>query len=143
MTKREYADAVATIVNGETRDIEKTNGVKLIGIMPKGDMRIKPTVYIDEMYNDNLSVDEAAKRVEEMFVQHANAGQDFNPDDVTDFDKMRPLLRARLYNEKTAAEVFESAKLFGFNDLIIVPYLEFQFNGSDAGIKVTNNLLEK
>ena len=115
----------------------------MIGISPKGDMKVKPQVYIDEMYDCGLTVDKAAECVEEAFVEHANAGQDFDPNDVTDFDKMRPLLRARLYNEKTAAEVFESAKLFGFDDLIIVPYLEFKFNGQDAGIKVNNSLLQK
>ena len=143
MTKREYADAVAAIVNGEVKEVNKTNGKKMIGISPKGDMAIRPIVYIDEMYDCDVSVENAAENVEDMFVKHADVGQDFDPNNVGDFDKMRPLLRARLYNEKTVAEVFESAKLFGFDDLIIIPYLEFMFKGQDAGIKVNNQLLQK
>ena len=142
MTKREYAEAIAVIVNGEVREVEKANGVKLIGVSPKGDMEVKPHVYIETMYDEGYTVDRAAEIVENEFVRHANDFDSFNPNDVSDFNKMRPLLRARLYNQQTNAEVYESAEQYGFDDLIIVPYLELTINGQRGGATVTNALLK-
>lgn len=141
MTKMEYANAIAELVNGRVIEVEKANGVQMVGIVPLDGGNIKPTIYVDSMYNDRKTVDEAAQIVKEVFMENANTK--FNPDMIMDFDYAQSMLRARLYNKKTNAEVFESAEKYGFDDLIIVPYLEVEVDGKPAGIKVTKQLLEK
>lgn len=59
--------------------------------------------------------------------------------DLTNYDEVKPLLRARLYNKTKEAEVFASADMMGFEDLIVIPYVQFTEN---AAAKVTNSLLE-
>jgi len=139
MTKREYAEAIAELVNGEVNEVEKANGVVMTAILPKGEMKMKPNMYIDTLYNDETPIEEAAETVKQAF--EANSDQDFDPSEITDFTKARKYLRVRLYNKKTSAEVFISAARYGFDDLIIIPYLEFTMNGSMAAVKVTEQLL--
>jgi hypothetical protein len=60
--------------------------------------------------------------------------------DFTKYDEAKSKLKARLYNESKDAEVFRSAEQYGFNDLIIIPYIdEIVPNGS---AKVTKQLLD-
>jgi len=48
------------------------------------------------------------------------------------------MLRARLYNKKTTADVKRSAKMYGYGDLIIVPYIDMD----GASAKVTKDLVK-
>ena len=141
MTKREYADAIAERIDGEVKEVEKNNGIKLTGIQPKQpyENRIAPVIYIDEMYNDELSIDDAVEIVTERF-DSAIKGVDFDPSITTDFNKAKEYLKLRLYNANNNYEVFRSASEYGFDDLIIVPVLD---NVIPSGsIKFTKSLIE-
>ena len=141
MTKREYAEAIAERVDGEIKEVEKNNGIKLTGIQLKQscENRISPVVYIDEMYNDELSIDDAVEIVTERF-DSAIKGVDFDPSITTDFNKAKEYLKLRLYNANNNYEVFRSASEYGFDDLIIVPVLD---NVIPSGsIKFTKGLIE-
>ena len=70
-------------------------------------------------------------------------GDAFNMDWIYEYENVKTKLRARLYNKKTEAEVKMSAKTYGFDDLIIVPYIELDMKEMGSGaIKVTNKMLE-
>ena len=139
MLKKEYAAQIAQIMGVETNEVEKANGVILTGIMiPTGKANVKATVYIDRMYEDGLTVDEAIDKINEIIDRERNTQVDI--DFINDFENVRPLLRARLYNKATKADIFRSAAPYGFNDLIIVPYIENVIKG--GSIKVTNGLLK-
>lgn len=141
MTKREYAEAIATLVNGTVNEVEKANGVKKMGVFRKLENGASPTVYIDDMFTKGLTVDEAAQEVSRLFI--ANPSFDFDTTTVTDFEKVKPNLRVRLFNNKTNAEVFKSAEEYGFDDLIITPYiLVGQFMGNTGTIKVGTAMLD-
>jgi len=137
--KKEYANQVAQLVNGEVKEVEKANGATMTGILVETGSNIRPCIYIDDMMKEGLTVEEAAERVQE--IARRNAKSDIPIDDLLKWENVKPLLRARLYNEKTSADVKKSAACYGFDDLVIIPYIVgIVENGS---VKVTFQLLEK
>lgn len=139
MTKSNYAKAIATMVNGEVKDVEKANGVIYTGIMVETGSNVRPCIYIDKMFDDGLTVEEAAEQVKR--IADANKADDLKIDDLMKWENVKPMLRARLYNEKTSADVKKSAACYGFDDLVIIPYIDGIIeNGS---IKVTYQMLER
>lgn len=138
MNKNEYAAQVAKKVNGEVREVEKENGVIFTGILIDTGSNARPTVYIDQMIEEGLTVDEAAEQVKK--AAEKAALPDINLDWLNDWETVKKSLRARLYNKATKAEVKKAAG-HGFNDLVIIPYIEnVTENGS---IKVKAWMLDK
>ena len=140
---REYAEAIAKVVGGEVQEVPKGNGVIFTGIMiPNG--LISPVIYVNNMYEDGVPVEEATERVREAFENSKiETVKAFGVDDLNDFldyEKVKGKLRARLYNNRTKAEVYVSAEKYGFDDLIIVPVIQLT---EEASTKVTNKLLEE
>ena len=132
----EYAMQVAAIMNGTYREVEKANGVICHGVMlDMGNM--SPVVYVDRFFAEGLTPDEAAERIREDIV---DAPKIENPMEIiTDYEQAGKMLRARLYNKATKAEVYRSAAEYGFEDLIIIPYIDL---GNGAAAKVTKSLLD-
>lgn len=139
MTKREYAEAIAKEINGaEVKEMEKANGVVRIGITVSPENGIAPVVYIDDAYEDGKEIEEVIDMVNAMI--NANGNVNIDMDMLTKFENVKDKIRARLYSNETKAEVFESAKKYGFEDLILVPYIENVIeNGS---VKINNGLLK-
>lgn len=139
---REYAEEVVKYVeNGEVVEVEKANGVKFTGIVVRNGS-VCPTIYLEEMFEERMPVALAAKKVNELAKLPK---PDFIVDKMKDFRGfVKGKLRARLYNEKTFAEVQRSAKDYGFEDLIIVPYIDVETNGATGkgSIKVKRDFLD-
>lgn len=140
MTKREYAQAIAELINGEMIEVEKANGVKMIGVTKKDGSNIRPNVYIDKMYKDKLSIREAAEMVEKIYEETPKIGMDVEI--VKDWDQMKGRLKARLYNRKTNADIYRSAKEYGFEDFIIIPYIDVSDIVPNGYIQITDKLLK-
>ena len=143
MTKRQYAEAIAKQVNGEVKEAEKANGVKFVGVCIKGEGNVSPLIYIDTMYDREMPVDAAVAEVQRLYKANAKPGIDLSV--LNDYENVKPLLRARLYNKATNAEVYRSAEAYGYDDLIIVPVIELGelLNGTSGSIKVNNAILSK
>jgi len=138
LSKKDFAQKVAEIVGGEVREVEKANGVILTGItVPTGSSNVSATIYVRKMIEDGLTPEEAAEQVK--MVMEREQETQINVDFMKDFEQVKPLLRARLYNEKTNADIYRSADIYGFNDLIIVPYISFSMGSTNGAIKVTND----
>ena len=60
-------------------------------------------------------------------------------ENIKNWEWVKTKLKAVLYNKTTKAEVFLSAKEFGFEDLIIVPYVSIN---PDMRVKVTKGMCE-
>ena len=143
MTKREYADKVAELIGGEVVETEKANGVKMLGIVKRNDgSNVSPTAYVDEFYRDETDVEFAAERINQLI--EMNSRSSINVEDFKSWEKMKPLLRIRLYNQNTNSDVRESAEQYGFDDLVLIPYINLteDFDGGQGSIKVTNQLIE-
>lgn len=145
MTKREYAEAIAKEINGaEVKEMEKANGVVRIGItvsLESGN-GIAPVVYIDNAYEDGKEIEEVVDMVNTMISASGNVNVD--TDMLTKFENVKDKIRARLYSNKTKAEVFKSAKEYGFEDLILVPYIEnvIKTEEENGSVKINNALLK-
>lgn len=131
---------VEVIGNATAKEVEKANGVVLTGITVQTDgTNVFPTIYIDEMVEDGLTVDEIAEKVKKVAEEHAKPSLDTSVIESAEY--AREHLRARLYNKATNAEIFRSAEQYGFEDLIIVPYLDLDEVMKGGCIKVNKQLL--
>lgn len=137
MTKREFAEEIATKANGKINEVEKANGIRLTGICV-GEGDIRPTIYIDAMYDKGMSVDEAVAEINKIANEQALPEVDIKG--VTNYENVKDKIVLRMYNEKTNTEVFRSAEEYGFSDLILVPYLVISEKGGMFA-KVGNGLL--
>lgn len=136
------ANKVAQVIgNAEVKAVEKANGVILTGIVVHVDgSNVCPTIYIDEMVEDGLTVEEIAEKVKKVSEESALPSADV--DMITKWAFAKDHLRARLYNKATSAEVYTSAEKYGFSDLIIVPYLDIDDVFKDGAVKVTSQLVD-
>lgn len=144
MTKREYAEAIASGVNGEVTEVSKANNVVMTGIQrAKEGSNIMPVIYIDDLYDEDYPIDEATEMVGRKLNEHAIDSVDI--DFISDYDQIKDKLRARLYYNATPAEIARSAQEYGFDDLIIVPYIDgiVQIGEGKGSVKVTTSLIEK
>ena len=142
MNKTEFANKIAAqVLNGEVKTVEKANGTRKIGIcMGEGDVR--PNIYIDDMFEQGYSVEQAVEKVKAIYEENKARQPQINIDEITDYESAKGKLRLRLYNKETKAEVFTSAKKYGFDDLILVPYVELGKQDDNLmSIKVTKQLL--
>jgi len=140
MTKNSFAQAVAQIVNGTAREVEKANGVILTAVdVPTADSNVVAAIYIDRFYDEGYTPEETAEALADVIKQQET--KHVNIDFIRDFEAVKPLLRARLYNKATTADVKRSAKEYGLDDLIITAYIE---NAIPSGsIKVTSGLCQQ
>ena len=140
MTKREYAEAIAEIIGGEVYEVEKANGVITTGITKRIEgMNIAPTIYIDSAYAMEKSVEESAKKIGEMMEAY-QPKENMDLSCLLDYENVKDRLRARLYNKATKADIFRSAEVYGFDDLVIIPYIEVTDFMKDGWIKVSESL---
>ena len=112
MTIREYSEAVAKrIENAQVVEIEKANGIKYVGVSVR-DGNVGMNIYLEQMLSEGLTIEQAVAKVNEIYLQHkANmAHMGDIAEMMKDYDMIKDKLRARLYNQKTSAEVFRSAR---------------------------------
>ena len=141
MNVREYAEEIAKELGGyDVKQIEKANGIICTGIEIRTDNDVKPVVYVDAYYDHRMSVIDAISEINKIL--KSNNTSEFNGviDKILDFNKIKDKLTLRLYNQKTKADLFASAEYMGFDDLILVPYIQIT---DEASIKVTKELLGK
>lgn len=152
MTKRNYAEEIARVINAneevvaEVTEVNKVNGVIQTGISVKEKgCNTAPTIYIDQFYDDDVCIEDAAYRV--MGVYRLNKRQ-INVDWVSDYEQVKGKLKACLYNASNANAfpVNISAKKYGFDDLIITARITVDLGTETEGvgsILVRPELLEK
>jgi len=135
MNNYEYAQAIANEITGATViTAEKANRVVLTGIrVPTNTPNISANVYTDKYFDRGFSVDEGLTKVKEIMSDPEFMSVNFDMSWFSDFEQVKPRLVARLYNKKTTAEVWRSASAYGFDDLIIIPYINV--NGGSVKVK--------
>lgn len=141
MKYRIYAEEVAGIIgdDAEVYVAEKANGVRKVGIRLKLDEHINPTLYINDYFDHDVPVEEAAERIKEMGAEAMENIKDFSLPNLEEYEDVKPNLKVRLYNHTTKAEVKMSAAKYGFDDLILVPVIDGIIDGGSA--KITQSML--
>ena len=141
----EFANQVAKHVEYEEAvEVEKANGVKKVGVrvrFPEDD--VAPTVYVKDFYDDGLSVQQTAAIVMRLAEENRVPEGTHDYKCFMDYEGyVKQHLKARLYYNQTQAEVKRDASYLGFEDLIIVPYVEMQVNGGGGAVKVMKEHLK-
>lgn len=139
MTKIDYANTIANAVNGEVKEVTKTNGVTQTGIHVPTDGIVAPVVYIDDAYENGAPVEEVVEYINS--ISERSKGMELNLD-VMNYNMIKSNICLRLLNASNAEnfEVYESAEKYGFDDLIIVPYVSNIIEGGYA--RVVPGMLE-
>ena len=125
--------------------IQKNNGIKMhgIAIMKPGE-KIAPTIYIDKMYEDGLSVDD----IIDYIIDGCENGPG-SPDwtaNISNYDTVKDLLTLRLVNYELNKNMLgfdgDKTPYIKHKDLaIIVKIALFESNG-ETSTKVTNDMLK-
>lgn len=142
MTKREYATQIAErIENAKVEEVIK-NGQKKTAITIRDiESNVSPVIYIDEMYKQNKEIDEAVAVIKAIYDE--NRVEDTDMEYIKEYDKIKDSLSARLLNKKNAInEMSIPAAKYGFNDLVIVPIINVEINGTKGQAKINPNLLQ-
>ena len=154
MTKREYAEMIANLINesedfegvrAETKEVSKANGVKLIGIvLTEEGSNVSPTIYVDEMYDSDMNVEDAVDEVMRAYYKGRLDGS-LNLDWLTDYEQAKGKLVACLYNASNADAfpVNRSAKRYGFEDLIITARVKVNLPTGQGSVLVKPELLDR
>ena len=146
MTITEYGNEIVTelsnrgIIAELSQRKKNQKDVTSISINPRANMAV-PTIYIDEMYSLGATVRQAVEEILRIAEEHPARRVDELLPNMNDYEIVRPLLKARLYWNNVDADVKMSAKRYGFEDLIIVPYIEFDMGGHTGAIRVNKSLL--
>ena len=142
ITKREYAEKVASYLDGKVKEVDKGNGVIYVGIELPGVDGIAPCYYIDEFYNRNEETLITVAIIENWYKEEKTKmkfSRDGIMETLNNFDSVKNMLRLRLVNKKTKVEVFRDATEYGFKDLIVYPVIGLS---SVASTKVTKGLID-
>lgn len=154
MSKREYAEMIVNLINesedfegvrAEAREVSKPNGVKLIGIaLTEEGCNASPTIYVDEMYDRDVNVEDAVEDVMRAYYKGKLTGN-INFDWLMDYEKVKDKLVACLYNASNAEAfpVNRTAKRYGFEDLIITARIKVNLPTGQGSVLVKPDFLEK
>ena len=151
MEIREYRDAIVAELKNmglevEAVDADKANGIVLHGVSAKvPESNVGVNMYADGFFEREDTIMDAAKEMKRQFDEHVVNAQGFAGigETLKDYEKVKEMLTVRLYNQSTKAEVFKSAKRYGFDDLILVPTINLgAVNGETGTIKVTRQMME-
>jgi hypothetical protein len=134
MTKMEYAQAIATACGGDVRTKQVTNDIEKVGVsIGNGD--IVPCIWIDEMYERKMSIVEAS----EIVANSCKAAPPPNFRPLLEYENIKDKLTLCLCNKKMVTSVYRSAGEFGFDDLILVPYVDID---NEHMARVTREVIE-
>lgn len=139
MFNKFVTDVAAALGNCEIKEVVK-NGVTFTGLSV-GSGTIRPVVYLNDMFDKGLSVEEAVQEVKKLSSNTPDISIDF----VKSFDNVRNMIGARLCNaEKLNPEIIRvSASKFGFNDLVVYPVIDVVISEGQKGtIKITEDIIK-
>lgn len=140
MTVVEFANEVASRIDGaKVNVVIKNNGVVKHGIVVKNETNISPTIYAED-YID-LGIDEAVEKIKKIITNN-QIRNEVEFDWVEDYEEVKKHLRARLVNAKKNTFGI-SAEDYGYDDLLIIAYIDVSFMGIDGSIRVTDKLIER
>ena len=127
------------IMTKEQKDaIDSENGVQML----------LPTIWVDQLYEDDINIDDAANMIIKQYEAASNDSPiDFEIDDIYDYNLMKDRLFLILVNKDKNQKVMEDCPYIEFNDLIvcikIVGKKDFDPHDGITSVKVTNYLLDR
>lgn len=141
-TVQEYAQKIADAISGRVVLKNSANGIVHTGVTKYMDTQTSPVVYVDDLYEKKTPVDEAVDFVQKKLKQGESVQID--PSIFLDYLQAADKLTLRMFHKSTVADLSFSAKEYGFDDLILVPYIITNEIDSDVTLatRVPRALLE-
>lgn len=140
---RDFAEKVALEIRTQTEMDTKVfvkdmpDGSKKYGVtIMEEDSNVAPTIYVEGFKAKGLTVEQTAKEILQMYDKAMEHVPDVSQ--FTEWENVKERLVVRLMPETFNTEVKRSAMAYGFDDLILVPYVDVE-NGS---IKVLKEHIE-
>lgn len=137
-------------VSVEIKDVTKSNGIVLTGIIIKNaSSNIAPTIYLDSYYSRScdglLSIEDASENIIESYLIHKQ--DSITIDFIQDFSKVRDAIIPSICNTSLNEAFLKEHPATPFLDLSIyyrvrVPEDVMKLSDADATIAVTNQLAE-
>ena len=146
---RTYAEMVAmeirerTGLQAQVNTKQMPDGTERFGVTVKEtSANIAPSIYVDEMKGAGLTVEQAATEVLKLYETHKNPKVDV--DWFTHFEQVKEKLYVKMLPKTFKTDVYRSAKAYGFEDLILVPYVRAELTPGEFGsIRVSADHIEK
>jgi hypothetical protein len=150
MEIKEYTEAVAKLISEhnenfivETNDVQKNNGLMLNGITIRTEgCMVSPVIYTNAMYEHDLTVEEAAEKIMEIYEEHKDRMKDFDVNAIQQFDAVKDKIIARVISKDRNKFIINSCPYAQFGDLIVTFAIFVEQNpGGTASIKITNEMM--
>lgn len=142
MSVQEYAQKIADAISGRVILKDSANGIVLTGVTKDMGTPTSPVVYVDDLYEKGAPVDEAVDIIQKVLKQREPLQVD--PSVFLDYSQVSDKLSLRMLHKSTVADLSFSAKKYGFDDLILVPYIVIKEKDGDGiySTRVSRALLE-
>lgn len=135
MVSEEFTEKIVTLLKGRLGDVTvrlhntiKNNGIRLTGLaIQESDSNIAPCIYLEDFYSDYEEGDKNIEDIAEEIIcfYHKNrVTHDFNVSMLTDYSRVRPVLRGRLINTERNAERLKAMPHREFFDLSLIYCVE-------------------
>lgn len=140
MTIEEYAGQIAKECDGEVKQITK-NGVSQTAILVKIENGMYAMHYIDDWYDNDVSVDKAIEAIQNCEYDDFSSYKDEVSSKLKDFESCKNDLVLRMFNEKNkdGFDLYRNAIDYGYDDFILVPAL----NLNDYVINLPKEIIDK
>lgn len=118
--------------------VKKNNGVELTGIVArKSGCNTSPSVYINDLYHEDMSAEEVENAAQEVFaaLKKAEINENIDLSDFSDYEKVKNGIAVKLVNAERNAELLDQVPHMLFHDLALVVYYPVQkipFEGKAA-----------
>lgn len=118
--------------------VKKNNGVELTGIVArKSGCNTSPSVYINDLYHEDMSTEEVEDAAQEVFaaLKKAEINENIDLSDFSDYEKVKNGIAVKLVNAERNAELLDQVPHMLFHDLALVVYYPVQkipFEGKAA-----------
>lgn len=162
ITIDEYAKEVINELRAYSSDFDhaqvfkriKNNGIKLTTIQPDlEETKIVPNIYVDYYFENNYTIDDAAKELFEQYQQSitsiSNAETDGDAlsigindvDNIMKFESAAPNIFVKLINTKQNTEFLKDVPSIPFGDLSITFAIMLSSKDGLASVNISNELL--
>lgn len=134
------AHEVARMIGGEVIITEKANGLKKHGVRMRydGNNNVAPVVYVEDF--PDLPLDDLAEKIRQIITENTRESSDLGW--ISEWEQVKDKVVARLYNQKTTGEVIRSAKEYGFDGLVLIPYVDCTGIMQGGSIKVMRQMVD-
>ncbi len=115
--------------------VKKNNGVELTGVAArKSGCNTSPSVYINELYHENMTCEEAKSAAEQVYMalKKAEVAEDIDFSGFSEYEKVKKRVVVKLINAGKNKELLEQVPHMLFHDLALVVYYpvrELPFEG--------------